>query len=171
MQAQADLTNISALKKICCLKDLFITNAILPYSSLESRVTKKKKKIYKGFTHDVKRVKSCLPNRWMFSISWKLLPRSLIFLTELGPAILLINWHKTTPFFNTSSNLEIRDNLALSNEFLSYDLITVDRWVALSPERLESNPRPLTPVGGYDFQPRSIKYQGERGNVVLTKKV
>ena len=61
--------------------------------------------------------------------------------------------------------------LALSNEFLSYDLITVDRWVALSPERLESNPRPLTPVGGYDFQPRSIKYQGERGNVVLTKKV
>ena len=66
---------------------------------------------------------------------------------------------------------KIRDNLALSNEFPSYDLITVDRWVALSPERLESNPRPLTPVGGYDFQPRSIKYQGERGNVVLTKKV
>ena len=60
MQAQTDLTNISALKKIRCLKDLFITNAILPYSSLESRVTKKKKKkIYKGFTHDVKRVKSC----------------------------------------------------------------------------------------------------------------
>lgn len=49
----------------------------------------------------------CFANRWMFSISWKLLPRSLIFLTELGPAILLINWHKTTPFFNTSSNLEI----------------------------------------------------------------
>ena len=44
MQAQTDLTNISALKKIRCLKDLFITNAILPYSSLESRVTKKKKK-------------------------------------------------------------------------------------------------------------------------------
>ena len=165
MQAQADLTNISALKKICCLKDLFITNAILPYSSLESR-------IYKGkeFTHDVKRVKSCLPNRWMFSISWKLLPRSLIFLTELGPAILLIKWHKTTPFFNTSSNLEII-LILISNEFAPYDLITVDRWVALSPERLESNPRPLTPVGGYDFQPRSIKYQGERGNVVLTKKV
>ena len=168
MQAQADLTNISALKKICCLKDLFITNAILPYSSLESRATKKK--IYKEFTHDVKRVKSCLPNRWMFSISWKLLPRSLIFLTELGPAILLIKWHKTTPFFNTSSNLEII-LILISNEFPSYVLITVDRWVALSPERLESNPRPLTPVGGYDFQPRSIKYQGERGNVVLTKKV
>lgn len=40
--------------------------------------------------------------RWIFSINWKLVPRSWIFFTEPG-ANLLINLHRTTPSFKISS--------------------------------------------------------------------
>ena len=46
----------------------------------------------------------CSTYLWMFSMSWKLVPLSAILLIEFG-WILFIRWQRTTPSFNTSSNL------------------------------------------------------------------